>query len=172
MSKEDLHIADTGLFVAVGSRSNKKYKALRKHAKNNGVVFTIPEKVYRELTGNTLTDNGKNTPVDKAIEEDWVKIHRDIKYRNPLISRTVDQIRNNIASISDRNEGEVEKTDAVLAAVAVNESLERELDVVRIYTTDIPAGESCIKVLNSLDVGFSSEFIYGFEFIENITDSW
>ena len=45
-----LHIADTGLFVAMGQPSNSRYQAVRRFARRNDVTFVLPERVYEELT--------------------------------------------------------------------------------------------------------------------------
>jgi len=45
-----LHIADTGLFVAMGQPSNSRYQAGRRFARRNDVTFVLPERVYEELT--------------------------------------------------------------------------------------------------------------------------
>jgi hypothetical protein len=45
-----LHIADTGLFVAMGQPSNSRYQAVRRFARRTDVTFVLPERVYEELT--------------------------------------------------------------------------------------------------------------------------
>ena len=44
------HIADTGLFVAMGQSSNSRYQAVRRFARRNDITFILPERVYEELT--------------------------------------------------------------------------------------------------------------------------
>jgi len=45
-----LHIADTGLFVAMGQPSNSRYQAVRRFARRNDVTFVLPERVSEGLT--------------------------------------------------------------------------------------------------------------------------
>ena len=45
-----LHIADSGLFVAMGQPSNSRYQAVRRFASRNDITFVLPERVYEELT--------------------------------------------------------------------------------------------------------------------------
>jgi hypothetical protein len=45
-----LHIADTGLFVAMGQPSTSRYKAVRRFARRNDITVLLPERVYEELT--------------------------------------------------------------------------------------------------------------------------
>lgn len=42
-----LHVADTGLFVAMGRPTNSRYQAVRRFARRNDVTFVIPERVYK-----------------------------------------------------------------------------------------------------------------------------
>ena len=45
-----IHIADTGLFVAMGQPSNSRYQAVRRFARRNDITFVLPKRVYEELT--------------------------------------------------------------------------------------------------------------------------
>ena len=64
-----LHIADTGLFVAMGQTSNSRYQAVQRFARRNDIAFILPERVYEELTVNAPTV--EEVPVDTAIDEGW-----------------------------------------------------------------------------------------------------
>ena len=37
-----IHVADTGLFVAIGQPSNPRYQAVRSFAARNGIAFLLP----------------------------------------------------------------------------------------------------------------------------------
>ena len=60
-----LHIADTGLFVAMGQPSNSRYQAVRRFARRNNVPFVLPERVYEELTLDDL--DVENPAVNAAL---------------------------------------------------------------------------------------------------------
>ena len=62
-----LHIADTGLFVAMGQPSNSRYQAVDRFARRNDITFVLPERVYDELTAND--PDVETLPVDAATEE-------------------------------------------------------------------------------------------------------
>ncbi len=62
-----LHIADTGLFVAMGRPSNSRYQAVRRFARRNGVTFVLHERVYEELTVDE--SDVEAPPVDTAIDD-------------------------------------------------------------------------------------------------------
>ncbi len=67
-----LHIADTGLFVAMGQPLNNRYKAIRRFARRNDITFILPERVYEELTVDGPDD--EVPPVDAAIDEGWTTV--------------------------------------------------------------------------------------------------
>jgi len=48
-----LHIADTGLFVAMGQPSNSRYQAVWRFTRRNDVTFVPPERVKEELASAT-----------------------------------------------------------------------------------------------------------------------
>ena len=74
-----LHIADTGLFVAMGQPSNSRYQAVRRFARRNDIAFILPERVYEELTVNE--PNVEEVPVDTAIDEGWATVAASLDCR-------------------------------------------------------------------------------------------
>jgi len=111
-----LHIADTGLFVAVGQPSNSRYRVLRRFARRNGVIFVLPERVYGELTQSD--PNIETPPVDTAIDDGWATVAEPLDFSDPIVSRTMDRVQRYIANADDRPADEVERADAALAALA------------------------------------------------------
>jgi len=166
-----LHIADTGLFVAMGKPSNNRYKAVRQFARRNDLTFMIPERVYNELT----IDNPDSPvfPVDKAIEEGWTAVARPLEFSQPSVSRAMDGVQRYIANADDRPADEVERADAALAALAVQHLSTGTATSVYLYTTDVAAGEGAETVLATEGYGDSITFINGFRFIEDLhQDDW
>ncbi|PSP81174.1 hypothetical protein BRC88_02625 [Halobacteriales archaeon QS_4_69_225] len=161
-----LHIADTGLFVAMGEPSNSRYQAVRRFARRNDVTFVLPERVYEELTVDDL--DVKNVPVDAAIDEGWATVAAPPEFSEPIVSRVMDGVRRYIANADDRPADEVERADAALAALAVQELSTGAATEVYIYTTDIAAGEGAQTVLASEGYGDSMTFVNGFRFIEEL----
>ncbi|MFP8890816.1 hypothetical protein ACLI4U_13760 [Natrialbaceae archaeon A-CW2] len=161
-----LHIADTGLFVAMGQPSNSRYKAIRRFARRNDITFVLPERVYEELTAGT---SGTQTPpVDAAIDEGWAAVAAPLEFSQPIVSRTMDGVQRYIANADDRPADEVERADAALAALAAQRLSMGEATEVYIYTTDIAAGEGAEAVLASEGYGDSVTFVNGFRFIEDL----
>jgi tagatose-1,6-bisphosphate aldolase len=161
-----LHIADTGLFVAMGQSSNSRYEAVRRFARRNDITFVLPERVYEELTPDAATT--RTTPVETAIEEGWATVADPLVFSKPIVSRVMDGVQRYIANADDRSADEVERADPALAALAVQALSAGTASKVFIYTTDIAAGEGAEAVLASEGYGDSLTFVNGFRFIEDL----
>lgn len=161
-----LHIADTGLFVAMGQPSNSRYQAVRRFARRNDVTFVLPERVYAELTGDD--PDVEAPPVEAAIEEGWATVAAPLEFSDPIVSRVMDGVQRYIANADDRPADEVERADAALAALAAQHLGVGTATEVYIYTTDIAAGEGAETVLASEGYRASVTFVNGFRFIEDL----
>ncbi|GGK79548.1 hypothetical protein [Haloarcula sebkhae] len=160
------HIADTGLFVAMGQPSNSRYQAVRQFALRNDITFVLPERVYQELA--VADPDVEAPPVDTAIDEDWATVAAPLEFSEPVVSRVMDGIQRYIANADDRPADEVERADAALAALAAQHLSAGTATEVYIYTTDIAAGEGAETVLASEGYGDSVTFVNGFRFIEDL----
>ena len=161
-----LHIADTGLFVAMGQPSNSRYQAVRRFARRNDIAFILPERVYEELTVNE--PNVEEVPVDTAIDEGWATVAAPLEFSEPVVSRVMDGVQRYIANADDRPADEVERADAAPTALAAQHLSTGTATDVYIYTTDIAAGEGAETVLASEGYGDSVTFVNGFRFIEDL----
>jgi hypothetical protein len=164
-----LHIADTGLFVAMGQPSNSRYQAVRAFARRNDIAFVLPERVYEELTVDE--PDVETPPVDAAIDEGWATVAAPLEFSEPVVSRVMDGVQRYIANADDRPADEVERADAALAALAAQYLSAGTATDVYIYTTDIAAGEGAETVLASEGYGDSVTFVNGFRFIEDLISS-
>jgi len=115
-----LHIADTGLFVAMGQPSNSRYQAVRRFACRNDITFVLPERVYEELTVDD--PDVEAPPVDAAIDEGWATVAAPLEFSEPVVSRVMDGVQRYIANADDRPADKVERADAALAALLPNTS--------------------------------------------------
>lgn len=161
-----LHIADTGLFIAIGQPSNRRYQAVRRFARHNDITFVLPDPIYDELTPNEPGD--EPLPVDTAIEEGWAAVASPLELSRPIVSRVMDGVQRYIATADDRSPDQVDGTDATLAAVTAQQFSMGATSEVYIYTTDIAAGEGAETVLASEGYGDSVTFVNGFRFIEDL----
>jgi hypothetical protein len=164
-----LHIADTGLFVAMGQPSNSRYQAVRQFARRNDITFVLPERVYEELTVDDLDIEAP--PVDDAIDEGWATVAAPLEFSEPIVSRAMDGVQRYIANADERPADEVERADAALAALAAQHLSAGMVTEVYIYTTDIAAGEGAETVLASEGYGDSVTFVNGFRFIEDLVSN-
>jgi len=163
------HIADTGLFVAMGQPSNSRYQAVRRFARRNDITFELPERVYEELT---VDDSDiEDAPVGTAIDEGWTTVAVSLDFSESVVSRAMDGVQRYIANADGRPADEVERTDAALAALAAQHLATGKATAVYIYTTDIAAGEGAETVLASEGYGDSVTFVNGFQFIEDLLSS-
>ncbi|MFB1066811.1 hypothetical protein [Natrinema sp. H-ect4] len=161
-----LHIADTGLFVAMGQPSNSRYQAVRRFARRNDITFVLPERVYEELTVDD--PDVEAPPVDAAIDEGWATVAAPLEFSEPVVSRVMDGVQRYIANADDRPADKVGRADAALAALAAQHLSAGTATEVYIYTTDIAAGEGAETVLASEGYGDSVTFVNGFRFIEDL----
>ena len=102
-----IHIADTGLFVAMGQPSNRRYQVVRTFARRNDMTFVLPERVYDELTVNA--SDVEAPPIDTAIDEGWARVAAPLEYTNALVSRTMNGVQRYIANADDRPADEIER---------------------------------------------------------------
>lgn len=167
-----VHVADTGLFVALGRPSNARYRAVRRFARRNDVTFVLPERVYEELSVDARdAPDGRAPPVDVAIEEGWTTVAEPLDFSRPIVSEVMDGVRRYIASADDRQADEIERADAALAALAVQRLSAGEASEAYVYTTDVAAGEGAETVLASKGYGDSITFVDGFRFVEDLLES-
>jgi hypothetical protein len=162
-----LHIADTGLFVAMGQPSNSRYQAVRRFARRTDITFILPERVYEELT---IDDHDvEEVPIDTVID---ARVGRRLRRRSrspSLSSRGVmDGVQRYIANADDRPADEVERAAPALVALAAQHLSAGTATRVYIYTTDIAAGEGADTVLASEGDGDSVTFVNGLRFIEDL----
>ena len=163
-----IHIADTGLFVAIGQPSNRQYQAVRTFARRNDITFVLPERVYDELTINA--PDVETPPIDTAIKEGWARVAAPLDYSHGLVSRTMDGVQRYIANADNRPADEIERADPALAGVAAHAFVEGTADQAYIYTTDTLAGGGAETVLASEGYGDSVTYVNGFRFVEDLLE--
>ncbi len=163
-----IHIADTGLFVAVGHPSNRRYQVLRTFARRNGVTFVLPKRVYEELS---VTAQSVDTPpIDTAIDDGWARISRPLEYTNALVSQTMDAVQRYIANADDRPADEIERADPALAGVAAQAFVNGTADHAYVYTTDGLAGEGTETAFANEGYGDSVTYVNGFRLVEDLLE--
>ncbi len=126
-------LVDANIFYAIGHPSNPQYSQFRSAIQNAGVVCKLPQRVIGEL-GGPETDR-----VRTALDEGWAEI---IDAPSPTDGDAVvasDIARRTIANETNQAEHEVEKTDTILAGLAIQYIRDRETVEVVVLTDDKPA---------------------------------
>jgi len=162
-------VADTGLFIACGRQQNDKYIQLERFARENGITFVIPRRVYDELGGAPERSTPGRTPINSAIEAGWVIVADELDYTNAIVARVMDDVRTYIARSSHRNEDRIEKADTALAGVTAEILDNGRKQFACIVTTDIDAGEGAVSALSSNGFNGRVRFRTGFDFIDELT---
>jgi hypothetical protein len=163
-----VHVADTGLFVAMGRPSNLRHRAIRTFALRHEITFVLPEDVYSELT---IGDSSVETPpIDEAIQEGWAAIADPLAFDNPFVSRTMDAVRRYIAHADGRPEDEIEQADATLAGVIAQAFTEDGAGRAYVYTTDIAAGQGIEVAFDSEGYGDAVTFVNAFRLITDLLE--
>jgi hypothetical protein len=133
LSAEQDVIVDANVFFAIGRPSNPQYARFRSEIQNAGVVCKLPRRVVGELGGPEMDR------VRTALDEGWAEI---IDAPSPTDGDAVaasDIARRTIANETGHAEHEVEKTDTILAGLAIQYVRDRSATSVIVLTDDTPA---------------------------------
>lgn len=126
-------LVDANIFYAIGHPSNPQYQRFRSAVQNAGVVCKLPRRVIGEL-GGPETDR-----VQTALDEGWAEITDAPSPTDGDAVAASDIARRTIANETDQAEHEVEKTDAILAGLAIQYVRDRKTAGVIVLTDDKPA---------------------------------
>ena len=133
LSAEQDVLVDANIFYAIGRPSNPQYQRFRRAIQHADVVCKLPRRVIGEI-GGSETDR-----VRTALDEGWAEI---IGAPSPTDGDAVaasDIARRTIASETTEAEHEVEKTDAILAGLAIQYVRDHSTTGVIVLTDDQPA---------------------------------
>jgi hypothetical protein len=125
-------VVDTNVFFAIGGPSNEKYRRFRDAIRAAETTCCLPRRVVGEL-GGPETDR-----IEAALGEGWAEI---VDAPDPTDGDAVaatDIARRTIATETDQAEHDVEKTDTILAGLAVQFVQDHAIPVV-VVTNDSPA---------------------------------
>ncbi|WP_222914069.1 hypothetical protein [Natrinema sp. SYSU A 869] len=126
-------LVDANIFYAIGRPTNPQYRRFRSAVQNAGVVCNLPRRVIGEL-GGPETDR-----VRTALDQGWAEI---IDAPSPTDGDAVaasDIAKRTIANETGQAEHEVEKTDAILAGLAIQYVRDRSSGGIIVLTDDKPA---------------------------------
>lgn len=126
-------LVDANIFYAIGHPSNQQYQRFRRAIQRADVICKLPQRVIGELGGP------ETAPVRTALDEGWAEI---IDAPSPTDGDAVsasDVARRTIASETDKAEHAVEKTDGMLAGLAIQYVRDHSPTEVIVLTDDQPA---------------------------------
>ncbi|GGL40794.1 hypothetical protein GCM10009037_25660 [Halarchaeum grantii] len=126
-------LVDANIFFAIGHPSNPQYQRFRRAVRRASVVLQLPQRVVGELGGPN------RDRVRRALDEGWAEI---IDAPDPTAGDAVaasDIARRTIADVTGQPEHEVEKTDAIIAGLAIQYVREQASTDVVVLTDDGPA---------------------------------
>jgi hypothetical protein len=110
------HIIDANLFIRF--ERHDTVALLERAVIEQNVVLLLPTRVYDELTPDSYPHG--SPPIDDAIEAGWVQLIEEVNYSNPVVSATMDMVRQYIAAATDRPEHTIEQADAEVGGAACN----------------------------------------------------
>lgn len=164
----DTHVIDTNLFVAFERKDT--VDLLRRAATDHEIVFTCPRRVYVELTPEDYPHGVP--PIDDAIDAGWVEVLDGIDYENPVVSATMDAVRQYIAAASDKSVHEVEQADAAVGG-ATTTLLERGVaDSVAVYTHDVAAFRGIERAIVEHGYDTDVQLVRAFDFVETVEERY
>lgn len=135
LSADQAIFVDANVFFAIGSTLNPKYQAFRREVMRVNAVLKLPRRVVGELGGR------KATPIQTALDDGWVEIVEAPPIRDADAVNASDIARRTMAATTGRPEHEIEKTDTILAGLAIQYLRATAHDRIIVITDDIPAKE-------------------------------
>lgn len=137
-------IVDANVFFAIGRPSNPKYERFRREVMRASVVLKLPQRVVGEL-GGPETDR-----IQQALDEGWAEIVDAPQPQDTDAITASDITRRVIASATGQAEHEVEKTDTILAGLAIQYLRDTPATAVAVLTDDIPAKRGIETAIDEL----------------------
>ena len=126
-------LVDTNIFYALGHPPNSQYDRFRHAVQTAGVILKLPRRVVGELGGP------ENDRVRTAVKEGWAEIIDAPEPTDRDAVAASDIARRTIANQTGQAEHEVEKTDTILAGLAIQYVRDRAPATVIVLTDDQPA---------------------------------
>ena len=119
---------------------------LKRAVTEENIVLLLPTRVYAELTPGSYPYG--TPPVEDAIEAGWVQLLEEVKYSNPVVSATMDMVRQYISAATDRPEHTIEQADAEVGGAAATLLEQGRTESIAIYTNDLPAFRGIERALS------------------------
>jgi hypothetical protein len=158
------HIIDANLFIRF--ERHDTVDLLERAVTEHDVVLLLPTRVYEELTPDSYPYG--TPPVEDAIDGGWVQVLEEVDYSNPVVSATMDMVRQYISVATDRPEHTIEQADAEVGGAAATLLEHGQTESIAIYTNDIPAFRGIERALSQHGHEESVQLVKAFDFVESV----
>lgn len=149
------HVADTGVFIWIGgpqpdTLGPSKFDTFGQLATTEGIVFTITQQAYDELTENNTPGYTMNQSfIDEAIEAGWVEVAKPLDFTIGPVSTVLNRAEQLIVQRDKHHQtAEDARADASLLAIAAQLLETDQADRISIYTTDRAQSETAMDLLD------------------------
>ena len=162
------HIIDANLFIRF--ERHDTVDLLERAVIENDVVLLLPTRVYEELTPESYPHG--TPPIEDAIQAGWVQLLEPVEYSNPLVSVTMDMVRQYISAATDRPEHTIEQADAEVGGAAATLLEQGRTDSIAIYTNDLPAFRGIERALSQHGYEDSVQLVKAFDFVKSVENRY
>lgn len=165
LSADQAILVDANVFYAIGAPSNPKYQAFRRETKHANAVLKLPERVLKEL-------GRRDQPrIQTALDGGWIEIVETPPVRDGDAVNASDIARRTMAAATGSPEHEIEKTDTIIAGIAIQYLREVEYERVTVITDDKTAKEGIETAFYAQGYDDSIAVLSRFDIIDDAPDS-
>ena len=162
------HIIDANLFIRF--ERHDSVDLLERAVTEQNVVLLLPTRVYEELTPDSYPYG--SPPIEDAIDAGWVQLLEEVDYSNPVVSATMDMVRQYIAAATDRPEHPIEQADAEVGGAAATLLEQGRTESIAIYTNDVPAFRGIERALSQHDYEDPVQLVKAFDFVKSVENRY
>lgn len=162
------HIIDANLFIRF--ERHDTVNLLERAVTERDVVLLLPTRVYDELTPESYPYG--TPPIEDAIEVGWVQLLEEVDYSSPVVSATMDMVRQYIAAATDRPEHTIEQADAEVGGAAATLLEQGRTESIAIYTNDLSAFRGIERALSQHGYEDPVQLIKAFDFVKSIENRY
>ncbi|GCF15926.1 hypothetical protein Harman_38610 [Haloarcula mannanilytica] len=162
------HLIDANLFIRF--ERHDTIGLLERAVTEHNVILLLPARVYEELTPESYPYG--TPPVEDAIDAGWVQLLGEVDYSNPVVSETMDMVRQYISAATDRPEHTIEQADAEVGGAAATLLEQGQTESIAIYTNDLPAFRGIERALSKHGYEDSVQLIKAFDFVTSVEDRY
>lgn len=162
------HIIDANLFIRF--ERHDTVNLLERAVTERDVVLLLPTRVYDELTPESYPYG--TPPIEDAIEVGWVQLLEEVDYSSPVVSATMDMVRQYIAAATDRPEHTIEQADAEVGGAAATLLEQGRTESIAIYTNDLSAFRGIERALSQHGYEDPVQLVKAFDFVKSIENRY